>query len=519
MSGQSGHPLGLFSVEEKILTLEELTQQCASYRQQGLRLVLCHGAFDLLHPGHLRHLQRAAQEGDRLIVTLTADRFITKGPGRPVFPEHLRAEGLSSLACVHHVAIVHEASGLTAIHAVQPHVYAKGKDYQNAQDDITGNILLEKQAVESHGGILFFTDEVTFSSSSLLNEYFDVFSPITREYLKSFRANHFSEEIVEQLRGLSKLRVLVIGEAIIDEYCYVSPLGQTGKSGNILAVRYSNRELFAGGSLAVANHLAGFAAKVTLLAGIGKDREQEAFIRSKLAANVKPVLYKFEEAPTLVKKRYVSDNNKLFEVYHYDENPLTPAMEESLSQWIRDHGKNFDLVVVPDYGNGFITTAMVQAICDSSRFLAVNTQINSGNRGYHVITRYPRADFVSLNEPEARLAAHNRHSPIGEVAQWISTRLHTTHTAITQGTHGAMLIDNRQGQQLHTPALSTKVVDRIGAGDAFLALASLCLAGGISSETALFIASAAAALDVQIVCNREPVSPVNLIKFINTLLK
>lgn len=507
-------------MEDKILTLEELAGVAERLRGEGLRLVLCHGAFDLLHPGHLRHLQRAAQEGDRLVVTLTADRFITKGPGRPVFPEHLRAESLASLACVHLVAIVHEASGLAAIEAVKPHVYAKGRDYQEAGQDITGNILLEKAAVEAHGGQIFFTNEVTFSSTALLNEYFDVFSPSARDYLKEFKTRRFTEEIVEQLRGLSRLRVLVIGEAIIDEYCYVSPLGQTGKSGNILAVRYFGSEQFAGGSLAVANHLAGFAARVSLLTGIGPDPAQESFIRSKLAVNVEPLLHHFEHAPTLLKKRYVEDVNKLFEVYHYEEQPCSPEMDATLGQWIRDQAGNYDLVVVPDYGNGFITQNMVEAICATARFLAVNTQLNSGNRGYHVITRYPRADFVSLNEPEARLAAHNRHAPIDQVAGWVSERLHTSHTAITQGTHGAMLIDNRPGgQTYHTPALSTRVVDRIGAGDAFLALASLCLAGGVDSETAVFVASAAAALDVQIVCNRETVSPVGLIKYITTLLK
>ena len=70
-----------------------------------------------------------------------------------------------------------------------------------------------------------------------------------------------------------------------------------------------------------------------------------------------------------------------------------------------------------------------------------------------------------------------------------------------------------------TPILSTNVLDRVGAGDAFLSLAGLCLGGGVSSEIALFVGSAAAALDVQVVCNREPVTPINLYKYINTLLK
>ena len=79
---------------------------------------------------------------------------------------------------------------------------------------------------------------------------------------------------------------------------------------------------------------------------------------------------------------------------------------------------------------------------------------------------------------------------------------------------------SRDSNQIHrAPVLSTKVIDRIGAGDAFLSLAGICLGGGLPSELATFVASAAAAIDVQIVCNRDPIKPVDLYKYITTLLK
>lgn len=480
---------------------------------------MCHGTFDLMHAGHIRHLQRAKQEGNVLVVTVTADEKVNKGPGRPVFNEQLRAENLAALECVDYVGIVYSATAIEALHGIRPSIYAKGSDYRSHGDDVTGNIAREQEAVEAHGGHVFYTDEITFSSSSLLNEHFGVFPPETREFLKSFRANWSDRDVHQMIQSLSGLRVLVVGDAIIDQYHYASPLGQTGK-GNILAVRYESEEQFAGGALAVANHVAGFSRSVTLVTGLGTLDPQEEFIRSKLLSNVEPVFFYMEGAPTVTKRRFVDyDLAKFLEIYFYRENMLTHDAERQVRGWLETHIGKYDVVVVPDFGNGFISSSMIEALCGHARYLAVNTQINSGNRGFHVINRYARADFASLNEPEVRLASHNRHDPIESVARDVSNRIQAKHLAVTRGTKGAIMLDRTKGLTHTVPALATKVVDRVGAGDAFLSLAGLCLGGGLPAEVAAFVGSAAAALDVQIVCNREPVSPIGLNKYITTLLK
>ena len=170
----------------KIIPLEEMAARCRELQGQSQRVVLCHGTFDLMHAGHIRHLQRARQEGDVLMVTVTGDAYVNKGPGRPVFSEQLRAENLAALACVDYVAINSSATAIEALHTIQPSIYAKGSDYRSHSADVTGNIAREQVAAEAHGGQVFYTDEITFSSSSLLNEHFGVFPPETREYLKAF---------------------------------------------------------------------------------------------------------------------------------------------------------------------------------------------------------------------------------------------------------------------------------------------------------------------------------------------
>lgn len=503
----------------KILELNELAQRARALRAQGKSVVLCHGTFDLMHTGHIRYLQRAREEGDILLVTVTGDAYVNKGPGRPVFNEQLRAENLAALACVDFVAINQAVSAVEALHQIRPNIYAKGSEYRSHGDDVTGNIVLEQKTVEKHGGQIFYTDEITFSSSNLLNSHFDIFPQQVKEFLSDFRERRPEKDVQNMIASLADMRVLVVGDAIIDQYHYTSPLGQTGK-GSFLAVRYESEEQFAGGAIAVANHVAGFAKTVTLLTGLGAVNSHEGFIREKLLKNVEPKFYTFADAPTVTKRRFVDgDLLKLFEVYFCHDNPVDVALEERICQWLESNIGGYDVVIVPDFGNGFITNRMIDIFADKAKFLAVNTQINSGNRGYHVIHRYPRADFASLNEPELRLAAHNRSDPLESVSEQVGARVGVKQLAVTRGTRGVMMYDRGSKVFHKIPALSTKVVDRVGAGDAFLSLAGLCAAKGLDAEVAAFVGSVAAAMEVQIVCNREPVSRIGLSKYIASLLK
>ena len=154
---------------------------------RGRTVVQAHGTFDLLHLGHVRHLEAARKLGDVLVVTVTADRFVNKGPGRPVFNAELRAEMLATLEYVDWVAINDAADAVSAIEHIRPSIYIKGQDYQNPHGDITGKITLERDAVEAHGGRIHFTDEVTFSSTELINRHLNVFEPHIREHLDTLR--------------------------------------------------------------------------------------------------------------------------------------------------------------------------------------------------------------------------------------------------------------------------------------------------------------------------------------------
>lgn len=158
--------------ENKIIELEKLAKIVSKLKQENKKVVLSHGVFDLLHVGHIRHFRSAKKLGDILVTTITPDRYVNKGPHRPAFEEKLRAESVAALHPVDYVAINRWPTAVETIKLLKPDTYVKGTDYTNPEDDVTGGILLEKEAIESVGGELKFTDEITFSSSSLINRFF-----------------------------------------------------------------------------------------------------------------------------------------------------------------------------------------------------------------------------------------------------------------------------------------------------------------------------------------------------------
>ena len=503
----------------KIFNIDALVSKATELRKNSKKIILCHGTFDLMHAGHIKYLQKAKSKGDILIVTVTGDEYVNKGPGRPVFNQNLRSENIAALACVDFVGINNDYTAVNLLKKLKPDLYVKGSEYQKPEEDVTGNIQKEIDAVREGGGDIFYTNEITFSSSSLINDHFDVFAPETKRFLTEFKHKYSDKDIQEQVASLSDLNVLVIGDIIIDQYHYVSPLGQTGK-GNVLAVQYESEEQFAGGAIAVANHTSQFVSNVTLLSALGDRDSHEDYIRGKLGKNVTPVFTYFKDSPTLTKRRFVdTDLTKLFEVYFCENEPFFKDDGKFVTSWLNDHVFKYDLVLVADFGNGFISPKMREIICNKAKFLAVNTQINSGNRGYHAITNYKQANYISLNEPEIRLATHNRHDTIEHIAAEVSIKLGAKQCAVTRGTKGVLMFDQDKKSYYRVPALSSRVVDRIGAGDAFLSLSSICLAGGLDSQVANFVGSVAAAMDVQIVCNREPINASSLKKYITTLLK
>jgi rfaE bifunctional protein nucleotidyltransferase chain/domain len=508
------------SARDKLCTLEGLAAIAETARAAGETVVLCHGVFDLVHMGHVRHLEAARREGTMLLVTVTADKFVGKGPGRPIFPQELRAEMLAAVQYVDSVAINHAPSAENVLRAIKPDVYVKGSDYENPEEDVTGGIARERSAVESHGGRLVFTRDITFSSSSLINQYLDVYDPSLRDHLDALRAKSGLESILRLIEKVKDYRVLVVGDTIVDEYQYVAPLGKSAKE-NMIATLFDSREVFAGGVIAAANHLAGLCKEVEILTCLGGEDSHEKLVRESVKPNVRLDLMRRDGVPTTRKCRFVERGylRKLFEVYFMDDSPLPTALAAELDRRIAAHARDYDLVVVTDFGHGFIGPSTVKALTDNSRFLAVNAQSNSANTGFNLITKYPRADYISIDAPEARLAAADKHGDLAAVAaETLPARIACDRMILTHGSNGCVSWDRANGT-VRIPAFTKTVVDTVGAGDAFFAVTAPLAAAGGAMDHVGFVGNAAGAIKVGIVGHRQSVEKAALVKYITALLK
>ena len=155
----------------KILEMSEVASRIALHKSEGKTIVHCHGCFDLMHPGHIKYFQAAKMMGDVLVVTISPDRFVDKGPDRPVFNEDLRAESIAALECVDYVSINKWPTAEETLRLIRPHIYVKGQEFENLEDK-TGKIQKEVEVIKEIGAEIRFTHEIVFSSTKLLNQYF-----------------------------------------------------------------------------------------------------------------------------------------------------------------------------------------------------------------------------------------------------------------------------------------------------------------------------------------------------------
>ena len=503
----------------KIKDIEELAEELKLLSADGKKIAHCHGVFDLMHIGHIRHFEQAKKAGDILVVTVTPDRYVNKGPHRPVFSQDLRAEAIAALDCVDYVAINKWPMAVEAIRLLKPDYYVKGTEYSKADEDRTGGIALEEAAIKSAGGQLVFTDDITFSSSRLINRHLPVFPKEVSEYLEDFSDRYPSNDVLRFLDGSRSLKVLVVGEAIIDEYQYCEAIGKSSKEPT-LVVKANSAEKFAGGTLAVANHVANFCDNVGLLTFLGTENSQEVFVEEKLSSNIERLFLYRKDSPTIVKRRFIDSYffTKLLEVYEINDEKMDRAGNEQLCASLHEHLPRYDVVIVVDFGHSMLTQEAIHILCSQARFLALNVQANAGNLGYNTVSNYERADYISVTENEIRLESRDRRGDLRKMILEISRRLGCGRISITRGKYGNLCYNADEGF-FEIPAFASKVIDRIGAGDAFLSLTALCVAQRAPMEVVGFIGNAVGALAVATVGHRKSIERVSLFRHIESLLK
>lgn len=506
----------------KIVTREEFKTIRKELKINNKKIVLCHGVFDLVHLGHVLHFEEAKKLGDVLVVSITASACVRKGPGRPYFDDEMRLKFLSAIEVIDYVILSEDYTVDDIIESVEPDLYVKGQEYSKAEEDITGKISEETDLVRKHGGDVYFTTGQVFSSTKLINNLLPALSDEVKQFISDFKTRYNFNTIREYIEKLKDLKVLVVGDVIIDEYTFCTVQGLMSKDTGYSS-RYINSEQYLGGSLAIARHIAQFSDNVSITSIIGNESNIHSRLLNDLSNQMRIDLEYSDRYNTIIKTRFITENEKREEFHKiFSINNLSPNMEidnetrERFRNKLNDIVPNYDVVVLCDFGHGLIDDKVMEILQEKAKFLAINCQTNSSNYGMNLITKYRRADAFALDQKELKLAFSDYSLEETNALKKLAKHFNSAGW-LTQGAAGATCIDI-QGKLIPCPAFTLKVKDTIGAGDAFFSMASICAAVGAPYEVGTFAGNIAGALASNIVGNKSSIEKVNILKYMNTLL-
>lgn len=504
---------------KKIFNLEELNKKIIFEKSKGKKIVHCHGVFDLLHVGHIKHFKSARKNGDFLLVSITSDEFVKKGLGRPVFNHNLRSEVISSLECVDAVFINNFQTPINLINLIKPHIYFKGPDYKNIYKDKTKNIIKEIKSIKKVGGKVMFSKDITFSSSNLINNHYNLHSKSQKIFLKNISNKYNIDYITKEIDKITNLKVLLVGETIIDQYIFGEVLGKSGKEPH-LVMQQEKREQYLGGAAAIANHLSSFCKKIYFSTLVGSNKDFLLFIKKTLRKNVSTNFIFKKDSPTILKTRFIDKitNNKLLGVYDINEKKLNINQEQKLQKMIIKNSKNIDLILISDYGHSLISPETAKALISQKKLVCLNAQVNASNTGYHSLRKYKKIDTLIINENELRHEMRDKTSGVEVLAKNLSKIYSIKILVVTRGKKGALILKNK-AKVIHCPAFANEVVDKVGAGDAMLALISLSLKVNMPEDLALFIGSIAGATAVENIGNSKFINKNELLRQVEYLIK
>jgi rfaE bifunctional protein nucleotidyltransferase chain/domain len=492
----------------KILTRDQLLATRATLRAADRKLVQCHGCFDIVHPGHIRHLRQARALGDYLLVSITGDTEMRKGTGRPLIPQELRAENLAALDCVDFVYIEPRATAADLVAEVRPDVYVKGKEYENNSDP---RFAAERAAVESHGGrVVFSSGDVVFSSTALIAAMEHSADPFHARLVQlTKRAELDGEKLFHLISEFRGKRVVVVGETILDTYVLCDRPDVAGES-PVLTLRPLEARHYDGGAAVVARHIAAMGGRPILVTPM-PDSPEAAAVRARLMAQGVEVRAFPVRTPVPEKQRFLVGAQKVMKLDLLEPYVLDAREQEAFvalaAEAAAEQG-GVDAGIVTDFGLGLFSgkslTRLIAAMRPHARIMSGDV---SGKRSS--LLSMTRLDLLCPSEVEMREALRMHAEGLGMVAWKLLTATRAKHAIVTMGADGLIAFDrladadDRSSEwrsrlsSEHIPALCPLAIDPLGCGDALLAAATLGLAAGGSLLASAFLGACAASTQVQ----------------------
>ena len=482
-------------------------------------MVLCHGHFNIIHPGHIRYLEYARQQGVKLVVSIQGDASFINTERKHHFSEVERAAGVASIQTVDQVVLLGEGNLEKLIQVLNPAVLILGKEFESERDDqVSGAVqLLKKQG----GKILFHAGEIHYASADLLK---DNLPDLHEQQIKQFKQACNQQkikmkELLERLEKFKDASLLVIGDTIVDQYVACDALGMSAEAPVVVVRELDTRE-YAGGAAVVAMHVSSLGAKCRYISVVGSDTNATIAKNELERFNVQHVLIEDNSRPTTFKIRYLVDNQKMFRVSRMKEHGLSQQIEEKIIKELTDSASKVQCVLISDFVYGVITPRVLATITElvAKHSLLVIGDLQCSSQVGNV-SKFKDFELICPTEREARIAVGTQDEGIEWVANALMSQTKSKNLVMKLGGQGFIAYEtetdgfiNRQ----HFPALSINPVDVSGAGDSLLAALSVGLCSNASLMESSAIGAGMAALAVQQIGN-IPISNQQLKNYLNKL--
>ena len=488
-------------IENKVKTLPEVLKLYGAFPRDKRRIVHCHGTFDVVHPGHLRQLSYAKTQGDILVVSTTADRFISKSGVRPYVPQDLRLINLSALALVDCVILNDEETPVELIKSLKPDIFLKGPDYAH---EVNPKTLEEKDAVESYGGKMIFSPgDYVMSSTKIIQDRTMNLSSEKAKLLME-QENIDFDDLVGIANKFENTNVLIIGDTIIDRIIYGTTIGVSGKTPTISTKKLSSED-FIGGAAIVALHLASARANVTFATLLGDDNEGDWAKQKLEEAGVTVFKISEQGRSTTLKEVFDVDGYRVLKMDRVNNSPITLASRSIITGLIENmkHG----LLVFSDFRHGIFDKVSCPEFV-----AAINPEVTSvadsqvASRWGNILD-FTGVSMITANEKEARYSLGDQDSSIRPLGEALFTKSGAEFALLKAGRDGAVgyrrqLKGNDPRHFFVLDSFARGVVDAVGAGDALLAYAALAWHHNSGPVVAAIIGVAAASLECEIEGNR-----------------
>lgn len=500
--------------KHKIKSADEIKALIGNFPREK-KVIMCHGVFDVVHPGHIRHFIYAKSKADILIASLTADKHVTKGLYRPHVPENLRALSIAAFEVIDYVLIDHDDKPLKNLADLQPDFFAKGYEY--LAGGLPEKTQEEADILAGYGGELVFTPgDIVYSSSSLINLAPPAIQ--TDKLLTLMEGQGVTFDTLRETLGILKgKKIHVVGDTIIDSYTYTTLIGGQTKTPT-MSVLFENQKDFIGGAGIVAKHLRSAGADVRFTTVIGDDKYRDFVINGMKEAGVEchPIID--ATRPTTNKNAIISGGYRLLKIDTVDNSSINDEILTEITKAVSD--SSCDAIVYSDFRHGIFNRrtmpALLEALPDGV-FKVADSQVASrwGN-----ITEFKGFDLVTPNEREARFALANQDTGIRPLAAEVYDTCECKTLIMKLGDRGVVTCksgDHNDSRSFFAvDSFANHVVDAVGAGDALLAYSTLAMIATGSPEISTILGSMAAAA----ACEKDgnhPVAPEHVMEKIDNI--